>query len=234
MGTGNFARRRLFLAAGLSGLLLTAGLSGCGSLLRWDADTHTVREGETLYSIAFRYGLSQQDLAAWNGLGDGRLIYPGQKLRLTKPDSAAARRAPATGRSGSRTAKAVPHVPVGDWRWPADGPVVEAFSTSPRTQSGMQIGGQRGQSIRAASGGQVVYAGSGLKSYGQLVIIKHNASYLSAYGHNQELLVSEGERVKGGQQIALMGEGPGRKPLLHFEIRRDGKPVNPLAFLPRR
>ena len=88
--------------------------------------------------------------------------------------------------------------------------------------------------MRAASGGQVVYAGSGLKTYGQLIIIKHNATYLSAYGHNEALLVTEGDRVNGGQQIARMGEGPGRKPLLHFEIRRDGKPVNPLAYLPRR
>lgn len=233
MGTRRAAGRRLFIAAALSGLF-AAGLQGCSSALRWDADTHTVREGETLYSIAFRYNLDQGDLAAWNKLGSGRLIYPGQKLRLTRPAGGGASR-PASGRPAKSAAvKPAPHTPVGDWRWPVDGPVIEAFSASPRTQSGMQIGGKRGQSIRASSGGQIVYAGSGLKSYGQLIIIKHNPSYLSAYGHNQELLVREGDQVNGGQQIARMGEGPGRKPLLHFEIRRDGKPVNPLAFLPRR
>ena len=233
MGSRGLAGRRLLLAAALSGFV-AAGLQGCSSALRWDADTHTVREGDTLYSIAFRYGLDQQDLAAWNGLGTGRFIYPGQKLRLTRPSGRVASR-PARKRPAKTSAvKSPPHTPVGDWRWPADGPVIEAFSASPRTQSGMQIGGKRGQSIQAASGGQVVYAGSGLQSYGQLIIIKHNPSYLSAYGHNQELLVREGDQVKGGQKIARMGEGPGRKPLLHFEIRRDGKPVNPLAFLPRR
>jgi lipoprotein NlpD len=115
-----------------------------------------------------------------------------------------------------------------------DGTVLEAFGASPKTQSGMQIAGRRGQPVRAASGGQVVYAGSGLQTYGQLVIIKHNATYLSAYGYNEALLVSEGQQVTGGQQIARLGEGPGRKPMLHFEIRRNGQPVNPLAFLPSR
>lgn len=233
MGTGCLAGRRLFLAAALIGLL-AAGLAACSGALRWEPDTHTVRDGETLYSIAFRYGLNQRDLAAWNGLGDGRLIYPGQKLRLTRPEGAVARRSSSSRAASSTASKPPPHRPVGDWRWPVHGPVIEGFEASPRTQSGIQIGGRRGQAVHAASGGQVVYAGSGLKTYGQLIIIKHNASYLSAYGHNQDLLVKEGEAVVRGQQVARMGEGPGRKPLLHFEIRRDGKPVNPLAFLPRR
>lgn len=234
MGIGCPARRRLFLVAALTGWLVI-GLAGCSSLLRWEPDTHTVREGETLYSIAFRYGLNQRDLAAWNGLGDGRLIYPGQKLRLTRPAGGTVAARPAGQRSSGKAAsRSPPHTPVSDWRWPVDGPVIEGYAQSPRTQSGIQIGGRRGQAIRAASAGQVVYAGSGLKTYGQLVIIKHNASYLSAYGHNAELLVREGERVGRGQQIAKMGEGPGRKALLHFEIRRDGRPVNPQAFLPGR
>jgi lipoprotein NlpD len=233
MGTRRLAGRRLFLAATLSSLA-AAGASGCSRALRWEPDTHTVREGETLYSIAFRYGLDQRQLAAWNGLGDGSLIYPGQRLRLTRPDGAvaAAQRTTPAQRGSPTPRPAV--TPVGDWQWPVDGPVLEAFGGSPKTRNGMQIGGRPGQAVHAASGGQVVYAGSGLKTYGQLVIIKHNAAYLSAYGYNETLQVKEGEQVAGGQQIARMGEGPGRKPMLHFEIRRNGQPVNPLAFLPSR
>jgi lipoprotein NlpD len=88
--------------------------------------------------------------------------------------------------------------------------------------------------VRAAAGGQVVYSGSGLTGYGQLLIVKHNENYLSAYGHNGSLLVSEGEHVNIGQQIAKMGLGPGRRAMLHFEIRRDGAPVDPVRYLPRR
>ena len=97
----------------------------------------------------------------------------------------------------------------------------------------MHIGGKRGQSIVAAARGEVVYAGSGLPGYGQLLIIKHTSDYLSAYGHNQTLLVGEGDQVQGGQVIARMGEGPGQRPLLHFEIRRGGQPANPLGYLPK-
>ena len=90
------------------------------------------------------------------------------------------------------------------------------------------------QSIYAAAGGRVVYSGAGLIGYGELIILKHNDTYLSAYGHNESLLVKEGETVKKGQKIATMGEGPGREPRLHFEIRKNGEPVNPRQFLPAR
>jgi lipoprotein NlpD len=198
-----------------------------------------VQSGETLYSIAFQYGIDQRDLAAWNQLGGGALIYPGQKIRLS--GSAAASRQvrakePSGGsRSSSGTTPAAkPAQSPVNWQWPTDGPVVAGYGTSSKTQSGIHIGGRIGQDIRAAAGGQIVYAGGGLTGYGQLVIVKHNADYLSAYGHNDFLLVAEGERVKAGQQIARMGTGPGQRPLLHFEIRRDGQPVNPAKYLPRR
>ena len=96
------------------------------------------------------------------------------------------------------------------------------------------MAGQLGQSIRAAAAGSVVYVGSGLLGYGQLVIIKHNERYLSAYGHTQSVLIREGEEVQAGQSIATMGEGPGRRPMLYFEIRVNGQPVDPLGFLPAR
>jgi len=210
-------------------------LGGCGSALRWSPDTHVVRDGETLYSIARRYDLDPRDLAAWNRLGDGRLIYAGQRLTLTGQSGSGTR---SSGRAASRpkvaAAKPPPVRAVNGWRWPTAGSLAAGFGSTPSTQSGIEIGGRFGQAVSAAADGEIVYAGSGLKSYGQLLIIKHNESFLSAYGHNDALLVREGERVVAGQQVARMGNGPGKKPLLHFEIRRNGSPVDPLGYLPSR
>lgn len=119
-----------------------------------------------------------------------------------------------------------------EWAWPAAGKVVGAFSES--TNKGIDIGGQPGEVVTAAGAGKVVYAGSALRGYGNLVIIKHNANYLSAYAHNQEVLVKEGQSVKRGQKIALLGDSDADRPKLHFEIRRMGKPVDPLKYLPKR
>jgi lipoprotein NlpD len=112
--------------------------------------------------------------------------------------------------------------------------VIGKFGQSALGGNGIDISGRAGQPVLAAAGGEVVYSGSGLIGYGRLIIVKHNQTYLSAYGHNRELRVVEGDRVSAGQTIALMGEGPGRKPVLHFEIRRNGKPVDPLRYLPGR
>jgi lipoprotein NlpD len=120
------------------------------------------------------------------------------------------------------------------WQWPADGPVLRGFSNSAVTRRGIAIGGRRGDEVRAATGGEVVYAGSGLVGYGRLIIIKHDARFLSAYGHNEELLVHEGEAVRAGQRIALLGDSGADRPMLHFEIRVDGAPVDPTRYLPRR
>jgi lipoprotein NlpD len=115
------------------------------------------------------------------------------------------------------------------WSWPTDGRVVSKFGSD--IASGVGIGGREGQPIRAAADGRVVYAGGGLIGYGQLVIIKHDEMFLSAYGHNAELLVTQGQEVQRGATIALMGQGPNRQPRLHFEIRRNGVPVDPLLFV---
>lgn len=216
--------------------LLVAGvlaLSGCSEALRWDppadqpgagrsapaarpsGNVHVVRPGETLFAIAFRYGLDHRELARINNLGDGSLIYPGQEIRLG-------------GAAG-------PVRPLsGGWQWPTAGAVVSRYGQSPQTQSGIQIGGLKGQPVVAAADGEVVYSGRGLIGYGALLIIKHDATWLSAYGHNDSLLVAEGARVRAGQRIATMGEGPGRRPLLHFEIRRNGDPIDPMTQLPSR
>ena len=185
-----------------------------------------------MYAIAFRYGEDAADLARWNSLGDGSLIYPGQVLRLTPPAGAST----ATGRAPPQT-RALPTIPAEPppaWAWPTKGRIDVEFGGNPGPGSGILINGRAGQAVSAAASGQVVYAGGGLIGYGQLIILKHNDTYLSAYGYNASLLVKEGQSIKRGQQIATMGEGPERKPRLHFEIRRNGKPVNPRQYLPAR
>jgi lipoprotein NlpD len=230
----------------LRGLLIACvagAIAGCASALSWDPGSYTVQPGDTLYEIAFRYGLDYRDLAAWNGLGDGSFIRPGQTLRLDGPPGQAVARAPTASSSGPSSrppqrsttgGSAAPARPPEGWRWPTTGRVVSAFGRNPKNPNGLQIRGESGQAIHAAAGGEVVYSGSGLIGYGQLIIVKHSEAYLSAYGHNRDIKVREGQRVTAGQVIASMGEGPGKTPLLHFEIRRNGKPVDPILFLPAR
>lgn len=204
-------------------------LAACGTSTRWDhrSDQHIVRRGDTLYSIAFRYGKDADDLARWNGLGDGSLIHPGQVIRLTPPSGRAAR-------PQRRPLPEIPSVPPPAWGWPTSGRISVEFGGSPGPGTGVLIDGRHGQAIYAAASGKVVYAGSGLIGYGQLIILKHNDTYLSAYGYNASVLVREGQSITRGQQIATMGEGPERKPRLHFEIRRNGSPVDPRQMLPSR
>jgi lipoprotein NlpD len=138
---------------------------------------------------------------------------------------------PAAGRSAPSTRAAPPGDPIPAWQWPTRGPIVSPYGSEQALASGVGIGGQPGQTINAAAAGRVVYAGSGLIGYGQLVIIKHNETYLTAYGHNSRLLVTQGQEVERGQKIAEMGLGPGRQPQLHFEIRRNGVPIDPMPYL---
>ncbi len=121
-----------------------------------------------------------------------------------------------------------------DWVWPTDGPVISGFGDAGGNGKGIDIGGTRGQAIVAAAAGKVVYSGSGLHDYGNLVIIKHNANYLTAYAHNQRILVKEGQTVSKGQKIAEMGDSGANRVELHFEVRLMGKPVDPMGFLPKR
>jgi lipoprotein NlpD len=214
-------------------------VSACGTQSTWQSDpqSHIVRKGETLFSIAWRYGKTTEDLARWNRLGNGSLIYPGQALKLNGP---AATSRSAAGRSGgaapreSRPLPSIPALPAPEWSWPTAGLISINFGAKPGTGTGVLINGKEGQPIYAAASGRVIYAGSGLIGYGKLIILKHNDTYLSAYGYNASLLVKEGDDIRKGQKIATMGEGPERKPRLHFEIRRNGKPVNPRQYLPAR
>lgn len=213
--------------------------------------SYTVARGDTLYSIAWRYGLDYKDVARWNGIVNPYVIYPGQAIRLHVPPGASSTPAPAVSRTGKEAAGPTPlpqpppaaparsttvpgaagNAPV-QWQWPTSGSVVQSRALT--SQKGVDITGSRGQAISAAAAGSVVYSGSGLLGYGRLIIIKHNETFLSAYAHNETILVSEGDRVSTGQQIGTMGLGNGGQPVLHFEIRKDGKPINPLDHLPRK
>lgn len=211
-------------------LIVTACSSGGG----WHdtAAQHIVRKGETLYSIAWRYGKDPDTLARWNRLGDGSLIYPGQVIRLTPPSRSGPDAASASSRR--QPLPTIPAEPPPAWVWPTAGRIGVEFGGKPGSGTGVLIDGRAGQPVVAAAAGRVVYAGGGLIGYGQLIILKHNETYLSAYGYNARLLVKEGQAITKGQQIATMGEGPEQRPRLHFEIRRNGQPVNPKQYLPAR
>ena len=123
---------------------------------------------------------------------------------------------------------------VAGWNWPADGPLISRFQSNGSLNKGIDIAGEMGQPVKAAANGAVVYAGRGLIGYGDMIIIKHDQTYLSAYAHNSRLLVKEGDQVKAGQTVAEMGSSGTDRVKLHFEIRRQGKPVDPLSYLPKR
>ena len=188
---------------------------------------HIVERGDTLYSISWRYGLDAKKIARWNGIARPYTIYPGQRLRLG-PGASTSKSAAKQPKKQQR--KVVAAKSPGHWRWPVKGKVITKFS---RDNNGIDIQAKEGTVIKAASAGKVVYAGSGLRGYGNLLIIKHNATYFSAYAHSRRLLVSEGAQVKVGEKIAEVGSTGTDRTKLHFEIRKDGNPVNPLKYLPR-
>lgn len=271
------------------------------------ADTYTVKSGDTIYSIAREHGMDFRELIALNGIENPNQIAVGRVLKIRPPSTSAApdgvvtapvtsdvvvarpigdapaigtrpetggsteklKRGPkagkepysdqalaaAQGQAQPKPAEAPPvavkpetkpddkpadkpsEAPVagGDevpWIWPANGKIVGTFSES--GSKGIDIAGKAGDPVIAAGEGKVVYSGTGLRGYGKLVIIKHNATYLSAYAHNQNILVKEGQSVAKGQKIAEMGNTDADQVKLHFEVRRQGKPVDPLKHLPSR
>lgn len=270
------------------------------------AGFHTVKKGETLYSIALDHGQDYKDVAAWNNLDNPNLIRIGQQLRITPTDDGAvavakpvvssapveirqvapastgtgstassntetlkrdpkggklaysdealakARQAdatqkPAETKSEARPAEIKPEarpaevkpaekpVLTGDeveWMWPANGKLIAPYAEG--GSKGVDIAGRTGDPVLAAASGVVSYAGTGLRGYGNLVVLRHNATYLSVYAHNSKLLVKEKDTVARGQKIAEMGSTDAESPRLHFEIRRQGKPADPQKFLPSR
>ncbi len=206
---------------------------------------YLVKPSDTLYSIAWRYGLDYKVLARWNRINVNSTIYPGQKLILVEPNGAVGQNSSVTQSSltvsvplsqstNSKPATSIAGTDPGYWLWPTNGKLLNTFSAQKLDRRGIDIGGKLGQAIQAVADGRVVYSGNGLAGYGNLIIIKHSDAYLSAYAYSKERLVKEGMNVKAGTKIAKMGQHKTRTARLHFQIRKNGKPVNPLQFLPKR
>jgi lipoprotein NlpD len=216
---------------------------------------HIVEKGDTLFSIAWAHGWDYQELASANSISRPYTIYTGQKIDIS--NSARYKKSPkvrSVGKSTKVTKKRKEtatrpiqrnNKPVSkpktayrtnksDWQWPANGSILEGFSTKNSQNKGIDIVGKKGESVSAAAAGQVVYAGKGLRGYGNLVIIKHDETYLSAYAHASRILVREKEKIKAGQVIAEIGSTGTDRVKLHFEIRKNGRPVDPLRYLPKR
>ncbi|MCF6226423.1 MAG: peptidoglycan DD-metalloendopeptidase family protein [Xanthomonadales bacterium] len=249
------------------------------SVAKTQPTIYTVKRGDSLYTVGFRYGLDYHSIASWNQIKKPYTIYPGQKLHLqsgqkafkksstvttrplkpksvdrvavkpatksvsqsapkstkaasvnsSKPVAKKSTAKPAPAKSSAASGRSKVH-----WQWPTNGTVIETYLAGDPTRSGLDIAGKEGQAIRAAASGSVVYSGNGLLGYGELIIIKHNDRFLSAYAHNRVRLVAEGDSIRAGQKIAEMGRGDNGRIKLHFEIRANGKPVNPRQYLPRR
>jgi lipoprotein NlpD len=221
---------------------------------------YRVQPGDTLASIAARYGTDWRTLARINRLDDPDKLEIDQIIRLSEAPLAAAPATPSAQASGGSEASGVVVQPVSEGAstqasndaprvavepetapvpaagialvWPAEGPIVSRFDGN--NNKGVGIGGKLGAPVMAAADGRVVYSGAGLRGYGNLVILKHDDTYLTAYAHNQALLVKEDQVVKQGQRIAEMGNTESDRVKLHFEVRQLGKPVDPMQYLPPR
>ena len=225
---------------------------------------YTVKQGDTLIRIGLESGQNWRDIVKWNNLENPNVVEVGQVLRVVPPGvdptvasargvssssvqtrpldakPAPAASAPTAAGSSPAVAAAPNPAPIAaridddelNWLWPASGTVVAAFDEA--RNKGLAIAGKAGDPVVAAADGRVVYAGSGLRGYGNLVIIKHNNTYLTAYAHNQALLVKEDQAVRRGQKIAEMGSTDAERVQLHFEVRKQGKPVDPAKLLPPR
>lgn len=243
-------------------ILLTACLGACGTfplppvseqgrvLRQPESEYRVVQPGDTLFSIAWESGRDYQDVARWNNISSPYLIQPGQRLRLYPPSGAerTARSEPTSPVRPESHRKTTPEKPEPaapvrrappatagqlSWLWPMRGELLERYSTN-GPNKGIDIAGTKGQPILAAEAGQVVYQGSGLRGYGQLIIIKHNADFLSAYAHCDKIYVKEGNVIKRGQRIADVGSSGTDRVKLHFEVRYRGAPVDPQDYLPKK
>lgn len=192
-----------------------------------------VAPGDTLYSIAWATGLDYRTLARWNHMTSPYRLQAGTRVRLygPAPQGRQAKGYQRQRRYARLRAAPLERAPI-RWVWPAHGQVITVFRPA-LGHKGIDIAAAAGTPVRAAAAGRVVYAGSGLRGYGELIIIKNNNKFLSAYAHNSRILVEEGDSVRQGQKIAEMGSSGTDRVMLHFEIRLRGNPVNPLTYLPR-
>jgi len=241
-------------------LSYSSSASGASSGLSKTPTSYQVKSGDTMFAIAWRYGWDYKKLAQANHISSPYTIYVGQKLYFSAQSSALSKKsknnskiiqkpkvakvsaAPKAILASSSSANSKPKLlnnnynnsklPV-KWQWPISGSLVQKFSNSGKVSHGIELSSKLGNSVKAAASGIVVYAGSGIQGYGNLVVVKHNDTFLSAYAYNSRIMVAEGAQVSVGQVIAEVGKGPQLDPRLHFEIRKDGKPVNPLWYLPK-
>lgn len=217
------------------------------------AGYYTVKHGDTLIRIGLEHGQSARDIARWNNLENPNRIEVGQVLRVSPPGTSPGTAASVAVSKPVSTASAVPLASAAPsspekhaatplpgaagpdeiaWIWPTSGPVLAGFDEV--KNKGLDIGGKAGDPVLAAADGRVVYVGAGLRGYGNLIILKHNNTYLTAYAHNQTLLIKEDQAVRKGQKIAEMGSSDADRVKLHFEVRKQGKPVDPASYLPVR
>ena len=230
---------------GVTAPAVSARVAGAGA-------THRVRDGDTLFSIAYQYDLDFRSLAIANSLSPPYTIFVGQDInldlervsnnqrstasRLGTPvnNNAVAQAQASINRAGGLLRQTIGNVTAREpnWRWPHGGNIIRGFDST--ASKGIDLAGRVGDPVLAAGDGDVVYSGRGVQGSGNLIIIRHNDRYLSAYAHNRVMLVTEGAQVRSGEQIAEVGESPGGVAMLHFEIRIDGKSVDPLGLLPGR
>jgi len=234
-------------------LALIAAQFGCRPFVHYNPDrdqpsksrVYTVNKGDTLYSIAWEHGHDYRSVARWNGINPPYTIYPGQAIRMHPGRTASVQQQTnaadtsttantTTTQAGGKNQAATNDDHELSWAWPVEGEVVGTFSGSDPGKKGLDIAGRMGQSVKAAADGKVVYSGNGLRGYGNLIIIKHNTAYFSAYAYNDKLFVQENDTVKSGQRIAEMGKNSSDQAILHFEIRRNGTPQDPVKYLPKK
>jgi len=214
---------------------------------------YTVKPGDTLIRIGLDHGQNWRDIIRWNNIENPNIIEVGQVLKITPPAADPSQEVaiakPVQLGTVTNTAEEKKNTPAVEQPsansmrnegsdesfqliWPAQGPVSSSFDDS--KNKGIDISGKTGDPVFAAADGKVVYSGGGLRGYGNLIIVKHSNTFLTAYAHNQTLLVREDQSVKKGQKIAEMGNSDSEQVKLHFELRRMGKPVDPVKFLPQR
>ncbi len=212
-------------------------------------NAYQVKQGDSIYKIAWAFGVDFQDVAEYSNLKEPYALEPGQVVYLKKPEArvtaledeeppgpVVAKKLPEKEPAPQPAAapESLPSVSFAasptEWNWPAEGRLVGKYSVA-KGNKGIQIAGAEGSPIKATAAGEVVYSGQGLRGYGNLVILKHSPEFLSAYAHNQEILVSEGQAVQTNQQIATMGSSGVQTTMLHFELRKNGQPVNPMNYL---
>ncbi len=203
---------------------------------------HRVKKGDTLYSIAWKYSLNYKHVASKNNIKSPYTIYIGQKIHLNNQVIKNKKKSKKSNKSIQKTYKKKKKAQSSkniiytgskhlSWIWPVKGTIVQTFNLK-KDKKGIDISAPKGHLVKASEAGKVVYSGQGLLGYGMLIIIKHNEQFLSAYGHNQALLVHEGQIIKKGQNIAQLGSSGTNRYKLHFEIRKDGIPINPIKYLP--